>query len=273
MLLENFINVKVSNRTKKFFVDKGYTEVDSFFHVSPDDMNDTNRTKVLCECDYCGKVNSITWSNYIIQINKTEEKIYCCHKCHFNKTKIKFKQNYGVENIQNLIHVKDKIKKTNLEKYGCEYASQSENVKDKIKKTLVEKYGVDHPMKNLEIFNRAQKNSFKKIKYKEGELHYQGKYELDFIEYCIKNEIHIENGPTIKYFLNSKDRRYFSDFYIPEKNLIVEVKSTYTFNEDYEENLTKKEYSIKSGYNFMFIIDKDYIDFESYINKNYIKKI
>ena len=267
MLMEKIIKVKVSNRTKKFFTEKGYSDVDGYFLIYPKDMNDTNRTKVKCKCFYCDVINDVVWSNYIIQINKTEKKIYCCHKCHFNKTKIKFKQNHGVDNIQNLSYVKDKIKKTNLEKYGCEYASQSEDVKDKIKKTMLEKYGVDHPMKNSEIFNRAQKSSYKHIKYKDTELHYQGKYELDFIEYCIENDIHIKNGPTIKYFLNSKDRRYFSDFYIPEKNLIVEVKSTYTFNDDYEENIAKKQYSIKSGFNFLFIIDKDYSQLESILLK------
>jgi hypothetical protein len=258
MLLENIINVKVSNRTKKYFIDKGYVEKNEFFHVHPEDMNDTNRTKVLCKCDYCGLINNITWSNYIVQINKSVENIYSCHKCHFNKTRIKFVEKYGVENIQNLDKIRNKIKKTCIEKYGVSNAFKSVVVKDKIKKTMLERYGVDHPMKNLEIFNRAQKNSYRTIKYKHSELYYKGTYELDFIEFCIKNEINIENGPTIKYFLNLKDRRYFSDFYLPEYNLIIEVKSTYTFNDDYEENLTKKEFSIKSGYNFIFIIDKDY---------------
>ena len=268
MLLENIINVKVSNRTKKFFIEMGYIENDGFFQVDYKDMNDTNRTKVLCKCDYCGLINNITWSNYIVQINKTIQKRYSCHKCHFNKTKIKFVENYGVENIQNLDKIKDKIKKTCIEKYGVSNVFKSVVVKDKIKKTMLKKYGVDHPMKNLEIFNRAQKNSYRTIKYKETELYYKGTYELDFIEYSIENEINIENGPTIKYFLNSKDRRYFSDFYLPEYNLIIEVKSTYTFNDDYEENLAKREYSIKSGYNFLFLIDKDYSKFESYISSD-----
>jgi len=263
MLLENIINVKVSNRTKKYFHSKGYVEENGFFQVLPEDMNDTNRTIVKCKCFYCQVVNVVTWSNYIIQISRTHERIYCCHKCHFNKTKIKYMMNHGVDNIQTLESVKNKIKETNLEKYGCEYTLQSEKIKNKIKNTLLKRYGVDHPMKNEDIFNRAQKSSYKHINYKNTKLHYQGSYELDFIEYCIKNEINIENGPTIKYVLGSKDRNYFSDFFIPEKNLIVEVKSTYTFNDDYEENLAKKEYSIKSGFNFIFIIDKDYSQLES----------
>ncbi len=89
--------------------------------------------------------------------------------------------------------------------------------------------------------------------------------ELDFIEYCIKNEINIENGPTIKYKLCEKERVYYSDFLIRDINLIVEVKSTYTYC-DYDENIAKMKYTIENGYNFIFIIDKDYTDFEKIIN-------
>lgn len=265
MIIEDIIKVRVSNRTKKYFFQKGYIDTNGYFFVKPEDMNDTNRTIVNCKCDYCGDIKKVTWSNYITQINKTDSMIYCCHKCHFNKTKICFKKKYGVENIQILEQVRDKNKMTCIKKYGVETPLKSDEIKKKIKNTLIKKYGVDHPMKNENIFNKAQNNSYKHIKFKETELHYQGKYELDFIEYCIKNYIDIQNGPTIKYNFLSKERKYFSDFYIPNKNLIVEIKSTYTYNADLDENLTKKEYSLKSGYNFIFIIDKNYNELELFI--------
>ena len=265
MLLDNVIKVKVSNRTKKFFIEKGYVDKNGYFYVNHIDMNDTNRTKVNCECDYCGVIKNITWSNYIIQMKKTDDNIYCCHKCHFNKTKIVFLKKYGVENVQILESVRDKMKKTNNEKYGFDYASQSNCVKNKMKKTLIERYGVDHPMKNEDIFHKAQMKSYKKIKFGDTELHYQGSYELDFLEYSIGNNIVVENGPTIDYIHDNKKRKYYSDFYLPEYNLIVEIKSTYTLNYDYLENLSKKEYSIKNGYNFLFVIDKNYDNLENII--------
>ena len=45
--------------------------------------------------------------------------------------------------------------------------------------------------------------------------------------------------------------------------MIIEVKSSYTYEYDLDKNITKKEYSIKSGFNFIFIIDKDYTDLNS----------
>ena len=58
--------------------------------------------------------------------------------------------------------------------------------------------------------------------------------------------------------VNERDKVYFPDFYIPKYNLIVEVKSAYTYDKELDLNLTKKEWSIRSGYDFIFIIDKNY---------------
>ena len=53
------------------------------------------------------------------------------------------------------------------------------------------------------------------------------------------------------------------DFYLPDYNLIIEIKSSYTYNYDIERNITKKKYSIENGYNFIFIINKDYSELNS----------
>ena len=51
---------------------------------------------------------------------------------------------------------------------------------------------------------------------------------------------------------------YFPDFYYKEKNLIIEIKSTYYYNKYLNKNLAKQEACISQGYNFIFIIDNDY---------------
>jgi hypothetical protein len=53
-------------------------------------------------------------------------------------------EKYGVDNVFQLEHIKDKIKETNIERYGFENANQSDIIKDKIKETNLEKYGVEH---------------------------------------------------------------------------------------------------------------------------------
>jgi len=64
-----------------------------------------------------------------------------------------------------------------------------------------------------------------------------------------------------------------SDFFLPDYNLIVEIKSTYWYNKKLENNIKKHTECIKQGYNHIFIIDKEYDNFQKIINnyENYKK--
>lgn len=185
-----------------------------------------------------------------------------------NYNNISKKQNtcllkYGVDSFSKTTLYKIKYKKTCNLKYGVDNVFQNDQIKEKIKETLISKYGVDNPTKHPDLFDKAQKSSYKIIKHEGLDITYQGTYELNFINFCIENSINFEKGPTIDYILNGVNRKYHSDFYIPDLNLICEVKSIWTYNKDLEENLAKREFSIKTGYNFIFLIDKNYDDFRN----------
>jgi hypothetical protein len=173
------------------------------------------------------------------------------------KNKITCLGKYGVDSYSKTSDYKKKYKKTCNDRYGVDNVFKSAFIKQKIKNTLIEKYGVDNPMKFLAFFEKAQKSSIKKLKYDKS-ITYQGSYELDFINYCISKNIKIENGPVIDYIHYNLNRKYYSDFYLPDYNLIIEIKSSWTFKRDYDENISKEIYSKSSGFNFIFIIDKDY---------------
>ena len=83
------------------------------------------------------------------------------------------------------------------------------------------------------------------------------------MEYCSKLNIidKISKVKTIKYKLDGVDRCYHPDFFINELNLIIEIKSSYYYNLYLEKNLVKEKYTLESGFNFIFIIDKNYDDF------------
>ena len=142
-------------------------------------------------------------------------------------------------------------------KYNKDSYSQTDEYKIRFKNTSIEKYGVEHPMQSAIIFNKQQKSGLKIKEYENSNLSYQGTYELDFLENYY-DELNIEKIDPIKYFLNESSHYYHPDFYLPDYNLIIEIKSSYTYNYDIERNITKKKYSIENGYNFIFIIDKDY---------------
>lgn len=162
---------------------------------------------------------------------------------------------YGVEFSLQCSEIRDKIKKTNLEKYGFENVFQSDEIKLKIKESLISKYGCDHPMRSAPIFEKQMKSSFK-LKEFDG-INYQGSYELDFILFCKSFDIPFERGPIVEY----EDGTYHSDFYLREKNLIVEIKSNYTYQKELEKNLKKQKACLENGYHFIFLIDKDYTKF------------
>jgi hypothetical protein len=54
------------------------------------------------------------------------------------------------------------------------------------------------------------------------------------------------------------EHHYYPDFYIEEFNMICEIKSDYYYKLDESRNICKKIYTEKSGYNFIFIINKNY---------------
>lgn len=154
-----------------------------------------------------------------------------------------------------------KREKTLIEKYGVDNCMKSKKIYDRFKKTNIKKYGVEFPAQNSEIFIKTQKSQFKLKEYKG--IKYQGTYELHFLEFCDSIGIldKINKIKSIKYNFNDKQKYYHPDFYIEELNLIVEVKSDYYYNLYLEKNLCKEKSCIERGYDFIFIINKDYTEF------------
>lgn len=64
--------------------------------------------------------------------------------------------------------------------------------------------------------------------------------------------------PSIQYMQNNKKHYYYPDIFIPKDNLIIEVKSTYTYNLYLIKNILKALSTRKNGYKFEFwIYDKN----------------
>lgn len=81
-------------------------------------------------------------------------------------------------------------------------------------------------------------------------------YELNYAKYLDKEKIKYDvESLRISYFdsLQNKYRVAIPDFYLPETNTIVEIKSTYWLNEENMED-RRKEYQ-RLGFNFQLIVD------------------
>lgn len=177
---------------------------------------------------------------------------------------------YGVEHSLQSEYIKNKMSKSLLEKYGADNVSKLEEIKKQKQETCLKNYGCENPSQNPNIFKKQLLSSYKIIYYNE-ELFAQGTYELHFLNYCEEKGILdlISNGPSLNYILESKgtEHTYHSDFYIEKLNLIIEVKSSYTYNYDLEKNLSKEKFSKLNGYNFLFLIDRDYNTFDEIIKE------
>lgn len=111
-----------------------------------------------------------------------------------------------------------------------------------------------------------QKSAFKLKFHDNCMIFYRGTYEKHFLDLCYEKNIDISSfDGKLFYYENNKKRRYYPDFYHKKSNTIIEIKSTYTFNYNISKNLLKKDCVLNNGYNFLFIIDKNYEDFLSII--------
>jgi len=195
-----------------------------------------------------------------------------CEEC-TNKTRIiKFEntiiEKYGVNSVFKLPEIQEKIKATNLQKRGVDHSSQCKEVKDKRKNTCLEKYGFHNAMQNPEI---ALKNLNSCLNPKEytlpsgNKIQVQG-YEplaLDILinEWKVEEENIITERTKVPEIWwkdkGDKSHRYYTDIFIPSKNLIIEVKSTWTYK--IEKDITQRKLLSANdlGYNTLLLVFND----------------
>jgi len=170
--------------------------------------------------------------------------------------------------------IREKAKQTCVEKYGHPYYLQSEPGKAHMKEKydaeyfvmseayteiMMKLYGVPHPLQNAEIFSKMMKSAFsvKEHKLPSGKVIRVQGYE-GFAINKLLNEGHkedefaanIEGGvPVIKYTnTKSKSAVYYPDLYVSSKNMIIEVKSTFTYFSQKENNDLKLKACNEQGY-------------------------
>lgn len=220
-------------------------------------------------CDYQYRANSTKQSN----LNKYG--VVSTNKLGIVKKKIKntMLENHGVSAYTLSKDFQNKTKKTKLTRYGNSkyvnpikgketklkrYGNENYNNHEKFIETCIEKYGVEHVMQSKEIFEKQQLSCYGAKKYKH--LYYRGSYELLFItefekRYPIET---LENCFPIKYENLNKPKIYFPDFLIKNKNIIIEIKSPWTYdnngkNEELRGLNHKKWEAAKSLNNYTFL--------------------
>lgn len=151
---------------------------------------------------------------------------------------------------------------------GCNRCANPFNnpeIQSEIKINNLKKYGVENVMHNKEIFKHQSTSSFKRKKYilPSGKIIKLMGYEPLCLTYLLtlykEEEIitNISDIPSFNYIFEGKNRKYYPDFYIPKENLIIEVKSPWTFQKYFDQNYEKINAVNNSGYNLDLYIFND----------------
>lgn len=84
MIINNKITIKVNNRTKQWFIDKGYnvTGNGEYIEIYAKDLNKGSHRKIEAKCDYCDRVVKRSYRDYYKSVNKFPKiNKYCCENC------------------------------------------------------------------------------------------------------------------------------------------------------------------------------------------------
>ena len=170
---------------------------------------------------------------------------------------------YGVTYAQQSINIQCKTRQTLLERYNYGSIGANPTFRKKQRETMLLKYGVEQPMHNRIMFNKQQKSKYtrKEYKWQSGEKSILQGYEpivlkeLEDEGYTFTAVITDSNIiPTIPYYFEETWHIYiyiyYPDFYIPSENRIIEVKSKYTLEADWDKNQAKFKATTDAGFNF-----------------------
>jgi len=175
---------------------------------------------------------------------------------------------YGSEHPAQNKEIMEKMKATNMKIRGVECSLKDPEVQKKIKDTNIRLYGSEYPAQNSKVAEKALKSSYKRkeVVSPSGNLLLMQGYEPFAYKILLDSykEDEIYNSPTQVPKIwwkdsNDKDHRYFCDFYIPKDNLIIEIKSTRTYELANTEGKIKKtvEAATAKGYNMQIWIISD----------------
>lgn len=209
------------------------------------------------------------------------------------KSRETLKENWNVENPMYSQEIKDKMIELSREKFGTDNPFQNIKVRQRHTATLKLKYGshIDNisQIPTAQLKKEKSQYTHKDYMLPSGKIiRYQG-YEdrfLDkFLKFNIEDNLEFDQKPNILYKLNINDtvkKTYFPDIFL-KNNTIVEIKSDYTFYDDFEKNISKGLTTYNEGYIFVFyilnqknyvnihVIDPNFILIKEFLDKNNIE--
>ena len=138
--------------------------------------------------------------------------------------------------------------------------NHSEETKKNISVSVNKVYQSDDPP----ITTSQNNNKNHKQGYTHG-YYYRSSYEQKFIEYCIENNIELESAETkefrLQYEYDGKKKWYYPDFYLPQYDVVVEIKPIGLLTND---QIQCKIVSVGCHYPYSLITEEELEDLNEY---------
>lgn len=261
--------IKLSNEPVWKFVLDWYnlTTLDKDFHPRKIWFHFSSKLDYIPKCIICG--NPCKWNEGLFGYPRV-----CSYKCNAKWTApIRAELSlakYGCVNPSSSQIVKDRRTQTVRDRYGVNNVSELREVKRKIKEWHLAVSDEDRiNMMCLQLKNSKRWKNYILPSGKLVLLQGNESYALDvLLEFFEESEIscRCSDIPTFRY-VDSKDvlRKYYPDFYIKKLNLVVEVKSTFTYSKYLDINTLKRNAVLSAGYNFVYMI---FFNRGKYVNKD-----
>ena len=153
---------------------------------------------------------------------------------------------YGFKHPMQSKYMQNKVVKTNMERYGVKTTLQLDSVKEKITKTNLEKYGVPHYQQTMESREKQSKRMIENnSKYIQTKIK-NGTLKTSEPEKKLHQEL-LNIFDNVQIQFTSNEYPFACDFYIPERQLYIELNASWTHNSAWydENNLEHKEIATK----------------------------
>ena len=148
---------------------------------------------------------------------------------------------------------------TCLGRYGVPTYAETAELEEKRQATYFRKYGVRHYRQHGPTFRKILKGmfGFKEVTLPSGRVVKLQGYEpaavLALLGTYPESALEFDAIPSVPYQDETGATRvYHPDLYVPQDNLIIEVKSWWTLRENYEINRLKQQAALAAGYRFQF---------------------
>lgn len=103
-------------------------------------------------------------------------------------------------------------------------------------------------------------------------IYYRSSYEKRLLNILdLKKEYYLYEKIKIKYELKGEKKTYIADFYLPERNLIIETKGEWFEKKDKNKLIKIEKKVLESGYYFILMNDKKIKQLEKSVDLNKLK--